>query len=50
MEEKDNKKLIEQKIKIAKENQKKWLKIKIIITLISTLIGLIILLITVSKN
>ncbi|WP_342218280.1 hypothetical protein [Spiroplasma endosymbiont of Amphimallon solstitiale] len=49
MEEKEKKELIEQKIKIVKEHQKKWLKIKIIITLISTLIGLIILLITVSK-
>ncbi|WP_342217819.1 hypothetical protein [Spiroplasma endosymbiont of Amphimallon solstitiale] len=28
MEEKEKKELIEQKIKIAKEHQKKWLKIK----------------------
>ncbi|WP_342218670.1 hypothetical protein [Spiroplasma endosymbiont of Amphimallon solstitiale] len=50
MEEKEKKELIEQKIRIAKEHQKKWLKIKIIIYSISTLIGLIILLITISKN
>ena len=51
MKEKDNKELqTEQKIKIAKEHQKKWLKIKIIIYSISTLIGLIILLIAVNKH
>ncbi|WP_342218868.1 hypothetical protein [Spiroplasma endosymbiont of Amphimallon solstitiale] len=51
MEEKDKKELeVEQKIKIVKEHQKKWLKIKIIIYSISTLIGLIILLIAVNKH
>ncbi|WP_425382172.1 hypothetical protein [Spiroplasma endosymbiont of Melieria omissa] len=43
------KKIIKEKIKIAKEHQKKFLKIRIIIFSISTLIGLIILLISVSK-